>query len=119
MSKQMYRGHRFVCESCEEKEFEIFQVKVGDKISNFVECPNGHRKKVEENPPSKKKTKEIDIRCPLCNELNTIVTDEEKYLRWESGNENVQDIFPELSPSEREVLITGICGMCWSSMFGN
>lgn len=33
---------------------------------------------------------------------------EEQYNRWKSGNELIQVIFPDLSPEEREFLITGM-----------
>lgn len=38
--------------------------------------------------------------------------------RYENGTELVQNIFPELSPSEREFLISGITPIEWDTVFG-
>jgi hypothetical protein len=32
-----------------------------------------------------------------------------RYLKWMSGGGLIQEIFPEFSPAEREVLMTGLC----------
>ena len=36
-------------------------------------------------------------------------------VAWEDGA-MAQDAFPELSASQREALITGICDECWNKM---
>lgn len=36
---------------------------------------------------------------------------------WESGNFLIQDVFPNLSPEEREFILTGITPVEWDSVF--
>lgn len=31
--------------------------------------------------------------------------------------EHIQYVFPDLSPAERELFISGCCGDCWNKMF--
>lgn len=42
---------------------------------------------------------------------------EEQFERFTSGNGFVQDIFPHLTPGEREFLITGITEEEWDMYF--
>ena len=42
----------------------------------------------------------------------------EDLLRYELGQGHVQDIFPHLTPGEREFLITGVTPQEWDEMFG-
>ena len=55
--------------------------------------------------------------CVVCGKVHEpIVLDAEKYYRWESG-ESIQSVFPEMSPDEREILISGTCPECWNVLF--
>ena len=42
----------------------------------------------------------------------------EKYTSWKDGSEYIQDIMPELSADDRELLISNTCGNCWIEIFG-
>ena len=55
--------------------------------------------------------------CISCKENVSIVASKEQWERYEKGAEKIQDIFPELSADEREILITGMCGRCFDKMF--
>ena len=55
--------------------------------------------------------------CPFCDKAHEVLVNEEDYLDWQDG-ELVQNAFPYLSASERELLITGIDDTCWNGMFG-
>ena len=55
--------------------------------------------------------------CPFCGEAHEIEVNEIDYLDWKDG-ELAQNAFPYLSADEREMLISGICPICWDSMFG-
>ncbi len=55
--------------------------------------------------------------CIECGSTSVVTLDDTKVARWEGG-EHVQNVWPEKSPSERELLITGIHGKCWDRMFG-
>lgn len=54
--------------------------------------------------------------CPVCNRRIILSLDADKVKRWENG-ELIQNVFPELSISEREALITGTCDKCWDEMW--
>lgn len=55
----------------------------------------------------------LEITCPICGKVNELEVEEEKFNLYNEGKDNIQNIFPELSPVERELLITGICQSCW------
>lgn len=56
----------------------------------------------------------VNTVCPLCTEHNEIEVPEQGYKNWIEG-EVIQRALPELSASEREALITGICDNCWEN----
>ena len=53
--------------------------------------------------------------CMGCGQTTWLVMTEEQYFRLQSG-EHVQDIFPDWSDEDRELLITGTCPTCWDEM---
>lgn len=55
--------------------------------------------------------------CRFCGKEITIQADEEKFARLDSGA-HVQDMFPDLNPNYRELMISGICGECFDELFG-
>lgn len=56
-------------------------------------------------------------KCIRCGEEHEIKIDESKIPRLK--DEHVQDVFPELNETERElVFISKICGTCWDEIFG-
>ena len=59
----------------------------------------------------------VECRCPMCGKINTVEITESQWWRWQMG-EHIQNVAPELSPDEREMLISGICPKCWDNMFG-
>ena len=59
-----------------------------------------------------------DIACIKCGEVHHLKLDIRKFNRWRQKRENIQDVFPELSPEDRELMISQICGKCWEEMFG-
>jgi hypothetical protein len=40
-----------------------------------------------------------------------------KLSRWKRG-ELIQNAMPHLSNADRELLISGVCGICWLALFG-
>ena len=54
--------------------------------------------------------------CMNCEERSLIDLDEKKFQRW-TGGEVIQNVWPELSAGDRELLITGTHPSCWDSMF--
>lgn len=50
--------------------------------------------------------------CMFCGRSEVIEVDATRYARWMAGA-FVQDVWPEWSPGEREMLITGTHPKCW------
>lgn len=59
----------------------------------------------------------MTVQCRQCRESIDIPFTEEQLKRWKAG-ELIQRVMPELSPDQREVLISGICGTCFDRIFG-
>lgn len=57
------------------------------------------------------------VKCPVCGNCTTVKITAEGLFRWNQGD-LVQRAFPELSASEREVLVTGMCRKCQENVFG-
>lgn len=64
---------------------------------------------------------EITRRSQLTGKTHTreVPVDKERMLRYMSGGHHIQDIFPELSPEDREFIRTGITPEEWNEHFGN
>ena len=64
--------------------------------------------------------KTITRTCPFCKLPHSFEIEEELYEAGEKKLLNgslIQNAFPTLTPSQRELLITGICDDCWDKMF--
>lgn len=62
----------------------------------------------------------IGRKCPFCGQYHEVlVYVDESYIAWENGDLLVQEAFPYLTASEREILISGICPTCWDKVFGS
>ena len=62
----------------------------------------------------------LEVECYLCKETTELVVreeDYEEYLKPPSQRRYIQDIFPYLKPSERELLISNTCDKCWHYLF--
>lgn len=60
----------------------------------------------------------ITQQCKICNKEKSIIISMEDYITWLQGKKNIQDIFPEMFPGDREFFfITGICSDCWDRIF--
>lgn len=55
-------------------------------------------------------------KCPMCGKYHAIEVPEAGLIAYERGA-LIQDAFPKLTASEREMLKTGICPKCWREMF--
>ena len=51
--------------------------------------------------------------CRVCGETSKMEIPEDGYLAWADGEAYVEDAFPSLNESERELLITGTHPECW------
>ena len=58
------------------------------------------------------------VRCYMCGKEYEIKVYEKDYREYASPNRrHIQDIFPYLTPAERELLISQVCETCWNDMF--
>jgi hypothetical protein len=55
--------------------------------------------------------------CISCDKKVNIVASEKQWLSYQEGKVKIQDIFPDLSAGDREILITGMCGDCFDNIF--
>ena len=60
----------------------------------------------------------IEVRCPFCGHVSVLGVSKEDYFAWRSG-ELAQNCFSYLDPSEREIIISGICLKCQDDVFGS
>lgn len=57
--------------------------------------------------------------CVVCHEPSMVVgIPLDGYRRWKAG-QHVQDALPELSASDREILISGTHSDCWDRLWGD
>lgn len=59
-----------------------------------------------------------DIKCDHCGVTYNILADRNDIFDWLSGDKLIQDALAYLSPSERELLISNTCDICWKKMYG-
>lgn len=60
----------------------------------------------------------LKVQCRMCNMVVIIPVKEEDYKKFISPNRpHIQDIFPYLTPAERELLLSRTCQACWDKMF--
>jgi hypothetical protein len=58
----------------------------------------------------------IEKQCPRCGQTNTLEVKTLGFEMWQKGS-FIQDALPELTPSQREILQTGIDAKCWEEIF--
>jgi hypothetical protein len=54
--------------------------------------------------------------CPVCKIRHEVVVGLYEYDKWADGIVSIEEAFPDLTPAERELLITGIDGECFAAM---
>lgn len=67
-------------------------------------------------------SQEIDYvaECRICNKETVITMTSKQYFGYIDKNRPIiQEIFPELTPDIRELLVSGTCGICWEDMFND
>ena len=62
---------------------------------------------------------EIVVNCKCCGKPVKIEMTDDQYNKYIGGDDLIQNIFPELSPGIREMLISGTCPDCWKKIFQN
>ena len=60
----------------------------------------------------------VSVPCKFCRTTHVIEVTEDSFAEWNSPDRrNIQFVFPYLSASERELLISGMCDKCWDETF--
>ena len=59
----------------------------------------------------------LKVRCKCCGQETPVSVDLEDLGAWKRGEKLVQNAFPYLPASKRELLMTRICPDCWDKMF--
>ena len=59
----------------------------------------------------------LRVCCRCCGKEAPISVDLNDLGAWQNGDKLVQEAFPYLSSSKRELLLTGACRECWDKMF--
>jgi hypothetical protein len=60
---------------------------------------------------------EHEFVCEECGLQKVIAGNPEQWEAYIYKTKNIQDIFPELSAADRELMLSGICGECFDKMF--
>ena len=60
---------------------------------------------------------DVSIICPFCGADHTVEVDLARFEAWQSG-ELIQNAMPDLTFTEREQLISGLCPKCQVKAFG-
>jgi len=55
--------------------------------------------------------------CCVCDKSDILTLDRQAVESWQAG-EYVHNAFPDMSASERELLISGTHPACWDTLFG-
>lgn len=63
-------------------------------------------------------TIDVIVTCPFCGTNSTVKVNAEDYFAWAYEGKLAQEAFPNLDPSAREMLISGICEDCQAKIFG-
>lgn len=58
------------------------------------------------------------IPCVHCHKKGEVVVNAAEFIRWNEGEECIQDAIPSADADTREQLITGTHPECWEKLFG-
>jgi hypothetical protein len=72
-----------------------------------------HEQRLPELDPAKIR---IEVACPKCGTAHTIIVFKEDVKKYQQGA-LIQDAFPYMDRSVREMLISGLCSECWDKLF--
>lgn len=62
------------------------------------------------------KSDNVGIHCSHCHNVIELPISEERLLSWKQDT-LIQNHFTELTPGQREMLLSGICEECWNKIF--
>lgn len=59
----------------------------------------------------------MTVQCRTCGQDCVVNCTDDQYVAWKEHNMLIQNAMPDVPKAERELLISGICGTCFASMF--
>jgi hypothetical protein len=59
----------------------------------------------------------LEAKCRECGAKHVIFVKITDYIEWKNAAGFIQDLMPYLSDSERELLISSMCGSCFDRLF--
>ena len=59
---------------------------------------------------------DVEMTCPFCGAEHSVEVNLAGFEAWQNG-ELIQRVMPDLMPTEREQLISGLCPKCQAKMF--
>ena len=59
----------------------------------------------------------LELSRKTCTFCTVLELDEQRIKNWRDGA-YIQNVFPDLTPDQRELMMTGTCGECWDKMMG-
>ena len=60
---------------------------------------------------------DVEITCPFCGANHAVEVNLAQFEAWQNG-ELIQNAMPDLTFTEREQLISGLCPKCQAKAFG-
>lgn len=72
---------------------------------------------IQTGTPFDAQVMDIHVTCPCCGKEQVVTVDVNRYEAWRRGELMIQHALPDLTPDQREVLLSGICPECWDKMF--
>lgn len=61
----------------------------------------------------------FEVDCARHHGVQVISVDGEALHRYHNGEGHLQDLFPDLTPGQREILFqSNYCDKCWEELFG-
>lgn len=60
----------------------------------------------------------VERTCPFCGTCSTVAVDTKGFTAWQNG-ELIQNAMPDLNPTAREFLISGMCRDCQDNIFND
>lgn len=67
--------------------------------------------------PTNDKLLDIKVRCRVCRTPYALSVPLEGYLDWKYEGVKTQNAMPDVTPEDRELLISQICPKCWTNLF--
>lgn len=62
-------------------------------------------------------THTLEIQCLFCKTMHSVTVEHSAFVLWTKGFALIQDAFPHLTASERDLLTSQTCDDCWNRMF--